>query len=268
MKKQPFLPAADAQAGEGPVRLQVDRLRIEIYPDRQRMGVAAAWAVARAMQTALARQSQVAMAFAAAPSQNQFLAALTSLPGVDWPRIAAFQLDEYVGLPPAAPQRFAAFLRSHLFDHVRPGVIHALDGNARDLAQECGRYARLLARYPPEIACIGVGQNGHVAFNEPDVADFDDEQWVKVVELDPRSRRQQVQDGCFPAVEEVPRRALTLTMPAVMAFKQIYCVVPSAEKAQAIREMLRGPVSPGCPASILRCHPQVTLYLDRAAAGL
>lgn len=258
----------DAPTDEYPMRvLQIDQLRIEIYPDRHSLGTAAAHAVARAMREALAQKDQIFMAFAAAPSQNEFLAILASIKGLDWPRVATFQLDEYVGLSPDKPQRFANFLQTHLYRHVNPGLTHFLDGNARSLDGECDRYSKLLECYPLDIACIGVGQNGHIAFNEPGEADFSDDQMVRIVDLDPGSRMQQVQDGCFARVEEVPRSALTLSIPAIVKSAQIYCIVPGSHKAQAIRDTLRSPISSTCPASILRRHQQATLYLDQEAAA-
>lgn len=230
------------------------------------MGQAAAHAVAEAMRAALARQAQLRMAFAAAPSQNEFLAALASADGLDWSRVVAFQLDEYIGLPAERPQRFARYLRSHLFDRVQPRTIHLLDGNARGPEEECARYAQLLGAAPLDIACMGIGQNGHVAFDEPSPTEFSRER-VRIVKLDERSRAQQVEDGCFDSIDLVPRVALTLTVTAIMSFKQIYCIVPGVAKAHAVRDAVRGSVTPMCPASILQRHAQAVLYLDRESAA-
>ena len=143
-----------------------------------------------------------------------------------------------------------------------------LDGNKLDLEKECNRYGRLLDRYPPDIVCLGIGENGHIAFNDPGVADFDDPQVVKVVELDERSRWQQVHDGCFPDIELVPNQALTMTIPSLVSGARLYCVVPGVTKAEAVHKTLRGPVTENCPASILRCHDSAKLYLDRESARL
>jgi glucosamine-6-phosphate deaminase len=246
---------------------QVDRLHVEIYADRQETGLAAAMDVATLMRAMMVTKHQLTMVFAAAPSQNELLAALRVLPDLDWPRVAAFHLDEYVGLPPEAPQRFGNFLRQALFERIFLGQVHYLEGSAPDPEQERERYAMLLAHHPPDIICLGVGENGHIAFNDPQDTAFADAQSVKLVTLNVRSRLQQVHDGCFPSLDEVPRQALTLTVPAIMAGRSLRCVVPGATKANAVREMLEGQVGPRCPASALRQHSDCVLYLDAAAAA-
>jgi glucosamine-6-phosphate deaminase len=256
-----------AEAGHpAPQRiLQIDRLRVEVYADRRQTGLAAALDVAARMRELLATRSQIAMAFAAAPSQNELLASLRGRTGLDWPRVVAFHLDEYLGLPPEAPQQFGNFLRRALFDHVCPGQVHYMDGNAPDPERERERYAALLAEHPLDIVCLGVGENGHIAFNDPQDSPFPDEEVVRLVTLDERSRLQQVHDGCFSSVAAVPRQALTLAVPAIMAAQSLRCVVPGPSKANAVREMLEGRVGPGCPASALRKHPDCVLYLDTDA---
>lgn len=244
------------------------RVLVRAYRTRSAMGQAAAKTVADQMRRLLADKEHVAMVFAAAPSQEEFLAALVEEPDLAWDRVVAFHLDEYVGLSPDAPQGFGNFLRARLFDRVRPGAVNYLDGNAPDLAFEAARYSHLLATHPLDIACVGIGENGHIAFNDPPVADFADPVAVKVVELDPVCRAQQVHDGCFARLEEVPTRALTLTVPGIVAATWVSCVVPASSKAQAVRDTLRGPVAPSCPASILRRHERATLYLDRDSASL
>ena len=245
---------------------QVDRLAVRVYRNRQAMGAAAGAAVAGQMRGALARQPGLRMVFAAAPSQNEFLAALAAAEGIDWARVTAFQMDEYLGLPPGAPGTFGRFLADRLFDRVRPGVVHRIDP-ANDAAAECARYAGLLAAAPVDVVCLGIGENGHLAFNDPPDADFDDPARVKVVALSLASRRQQVHDGCFPTLEAVPTEALTLTVPALLAGAVLSCVVPGPTKRDAVRQALRGPVSPACPASALRRHPDCTLWLDADAYG-
>jgi glucosamine-6-phosphate deaminase len=246
---------------------QVNRLRVEVYADRARMGLAAALDVARRMREVLAGNALLAMAFAAAPSQNELLAGLRDLPGLDWTNVVAFHLDEYLGLPPGAPQSFGSFLCNALFGHVPLGQVHYLQGNAPDPSRERERYAGLLLQYPLDIICLGVGENGHIAFNDPQDGPFDPEEVVRLVTLDEHSRLQQVHDGCFASLEAVPRQALTLSAPAIMAGKSLRCVVPGPTKAIAVREMLLGPVGPQCPASMLRQHPDCVLYLDAAAAS-
>ena len=210
------------------------------------------------------------MIFAAAPSQNEMLAALAAQPGIEWNRVNAFHMDEYIGLAPDAPQGFANFLRAAIFTKVPFRSVNCLDGTAasRDPAAECARYSQLLRRFPVDITCMGIGENGHIAFNDPPVADFDDPALVKPVALDEICRNQQVHDGCFATLDDVPTHALTLTVPALMHAAQVFCVVPAATKARAVRDTLLGDIRTACPASILRRHPAATLYLDADSASL
>lgn len=248
--------------------LAVERLGVKIFPDRKTMGEAAGQAVAQKIKELLQKKEKLSMVFAAAPSQNEFLDALSWSAGIDWERVLAFHLDEYVGLAATASQNFGQFLRGRLFDKVRPGEVHYLNGMAPDLEAECGRYAALLKEHPFDIACVGIGENGHLAFNDPPVADFDDPGAVKVVDLDLASRVQQVHDGCFKNLEGVPKRALTLTIPTIFSAKYIYCMVPAPTKAEAVKKTLRGPISTACPATILRRHKNAILFLDRDSARL
>jgi len=250
-----------------PRRLSADSLAVEVYPNRQELGKAAAHTVADWLRHALATRERVAAIFASAPSQEEFLAALVTEPGVDWSRVVAFHLDEYVGLPHDAPQSFAQFLRQRLFDKVRPGAVHYLDG-LEDPQHACRRYADLLASNPLAVACIGIGENGHLAFNDPHVADFADPFLVKPVEIDEVSRTQQVHDGCFARIDLVPRLALTVTMPAIFAAERIAVMVPGPTKARAVQATLQGPIATACPASILRRHPHAVLFVDEPAASL
>lgn len=245
----------------------VDRLQVKIFSDRMAMGVSAAEAVAIAVEKLLLRKRYVNMIFAAAPSQNELLAALAGS-GLDWSRVRAFHMDEYIGLPQAAPQGFGNFLRRSLFEKVSFRDVYYLDGNALQTGAECQRYGDLLRKYPPDIVCLGIGENCHLAFNDPPVADFQDPYLVKVVELDAACRRQQVNDGCFSKLDDVPRQALTLTIPALLQAPQLFCIVPGPTKAEAIAHTLLAPVSTAHPSTILRTHPQAALFLDEAAASL
>jgi glucosamine-6-phosphate deaminase len=245
----------------------VDSLAVEVYPNRQALGAAAARTVAGWLRQALAERVRVGAIFASAPSQNEFLAALVDEPAIDWPRVVAFHLDEYVGLPSEAPQSFAQFLRERLFDKVHPGVVHYLDG-LDEPERACRRYADLLASQPLAVACVGIGENGHLAFNDPHVADFADPHRVKPVEIDDVSRAQQVHDGSFDRIDRVPRLALTVTMPAITSAERIAIVVPGPTKVKAIQATLQGPIATSCPASILRRHPRAVLFVDVAAAAL
>ncbi len=252
-----------------PTSLQVERLAIRVYTDRGTMGAAAGAAVAMALRDRLARQARARMIFAAAPSQDELLDALVREPGIDWGRVTALHMDEYLDLADDAPQRFGHYLRERLFDRVEPGEVHYLaaraiaSGDAVAAEAECRRYAALVRAAPIDIVCLGIGENGHLAFNDPPVADFADPATVKPVTLDDACRRQQVHDGCFATLAAVPHRALTLTIPALMAGARLFCTVPGPTKRAAIRAALDGPIATACPASILRRHPDCTLFTDR-----
>ncbi len=243
-----------------------DQLEVRVYADRATMGQAAAAHVATRIRQVLASQDSARMVFAAAPSQNEFLAALRQMTDIPWGRITAFHMDEYVGLPEGAPQRFATFLRERILD-LPFYQVHYLDGNAPDIAGECARYTALLRAAPLDLVCAGIGENGHMAFNDPHVADFQDPAWVKPVTLDEVCRQQQVNDGAFASIDEVPQQAITLTMPALMSAAHIACVVPGPTKAEAVTRTLQGPIDESCPATIMRRHAGAVLYLDPAAAS-
>jgi glucosamine-6-phosphate deaminase len=246
----------------------VDRLAVEIYEDRASMGIAAAERAVKRIRQLLMEQDVINVAFAAAPSQNEFLEALVKAPDIDWQRIRAFHLDEYLGLPSDAPQRFRVFLDEHVFGKVDFREVHYLQGDTESPQQEAQRYADLLRQYPLDIAFIGIGENGHIAFNDPPVADFKDPHLVKIVTLDEKCRQQQVNDGCFPSIDKVPKQALTLTIPAVMSAKVICCMVPGKTKAVAVKETIEGEIGTHCPATILRHHNAAVLYLDRDSAAM
>jgi glucosamine-6-phosphate deaminase len=246
----------------------VERLKVEIFSERKVLGEAAGQAVAGKMKNLLKEKEKLHMVFAAAPSQNEFLATLGQSAGIDWGKVIAFHLDEYVGLPATAPQNFGQFLRVNLFEKVRPGEVHYLNGMAQDPEAECKRYATLIREHPFDIACVGIGENGHLAFNDPPVANFHDPRSVKVVDLDLASRQQQVHDGCFKDLESVPSKAITLTIPVILSSRFIYCMVPAPTKAEAVRKTLTGPISTACPATILRSHENAILFLDQDSARL
>jgi glucosamine-6-phosphate deaminase len=225
------------------------------------MGAAAANAIAECIQHDLRHREYLNMIFAAAPSQNEMLASLVRH-DVDWSRVNAFHMDEYIGLPNGADQSFRHYLDQHLFSLVNFRQVNYIDGNAVNIIAECTRYSELLRKYPPDIVCMGIGENGHIAFNDPPVADFADPHLVKVVELDQACRQQQVNDGCFPEISRVPRKALTLTIPALMSGRKIFCVVPGKKKADAVYNTLHQAVDPRFPSSILRTHPSAILFVD------
>src|SRR5215212_1156930 len=245
----------------------VDRLRVQIYRGRRAMGIAAAQDVATEMHRLLGHKSTLRMIFAAAPSQSEFLDELGRAADLDWSRVTVFQLDEYLGLPQDAAQSFGRFLRDNLFERVRPGIAHFIDG-ARSASLEADRYADLLAAAPIDIVCLGIGENGHLAFNDPPDTSFDDPAAVKAVALELASRQQQVNDGCFPSLDSVPTHALTVTIPTIMSGRRLFCVVPGQAKAEAVCHALSGAISPACPATILRRHASCTLYLDADSSRL
>ncbi len=253
----------DLEKGPPPLHAwTVDQLRCQVYPTRAAMGIAAGRAVAAALREVLAQQPSCRIVLASAPSQDEFLAELGTARGIDWRRVTAFHLDEYVGLGASAPQAFGRYLATHLFDRVRPGTVHYLNGAAADPTAECARYASLLGEAPLDILCDGIGENGHLAFNDPGTADFADPLAVKIVALEPASREQQVHDGCFPTLASVPTHAYTLTIPTVMRARRIFCIVPGPTKTDAVWHVLTEPIAPACPSSVLRRHPAAVLYGD------
>ena len=238
-------------------------MNTEIFTTRQEMGLAAAHAAADFLRHALSQQETVRTIFAAAPSQNEMLAALREAEGIDWKRVVAFHMDEYIGLDPAAPQRFAAFLKERLFDRLPFREVHLIEPEGSEPVRH---YETLLQASPIDLVCLGIGENGHLAFNDPPVADFNDPVWVKVVELDETCRQQQVNDGCFAAFDDVPKQAITLTIPALLSGRRLICTVPGVTKRQAVSRTLNNPISAACPATILRNHSACTLFLDRESA--
>ncbi len=245
-----------------------NRLRTDVLPDRAAMGAAAAEHAAGRLRELLAAQERVRVIFAAAASQTELLDALAGCDGIDWSRVDAFHLDEYVGLPLGDERSFGTWLDRHIWSRVRPARIEKLDGgNPAGADAEADRYGALLADGGIDLALLGIGENGHVAFNDPHVADFADPRAVKPVEIDDTSRNQQVRDGAFERVEDVPRQALTVTMSTILACRVITLVVPGAQKATAVAAALDGPVTTACPASALRGHPDARLFVDTAAAA-
>lgn len=248
--------------------LTYDKLAVRCFDTREEMGRAAAEDSAALLRRLLAGQDKVRAIFAAAPSQNEFLEALCAAPDIDWRRVTAFHMDEYVGLDPAAPQGFGNFLRARIFDRLPFEQVFYLNGGAEDLQSECARYGALLAQAPVDVVFLGIGENGHIAFNDPPVADLDDPEPVKLVELDSICRTQQVHDGCFASLDQVPTHALTLTVPTLAGAAHHRCIVPTAAKAAAVKAAVCGPVGTSCPASILRTCPDAVLYLDADSAQL
>ena len=246
---------------------QVDNLAVRIYNSRSSMGGDAAGLVGKRIKASLGQQDFVNMIFAAAPSQTEFLKYLSEQENIDWTRVNAFHMDEYLGLPPDATQRFGNFLKSNIFDKVPFHTVNYLLENRMDDAGECDRYSELLDRNPPDIVCMGIGENAHIAFNDPHVARFNDPVSVKVVELDERCRMQQVNDGCFGHIDDVPVSAITLTIPALLQASHIFCMVPGVNKAEAVYHTLTSEIQEKYPSTILRTHDDAMLFLDRGSSA-
>lgn len=245
------------------ITVKKDLLTAEIFDTRAEMGEAAAEDVANKINELLKEKDEINMIFAAAPSQQDMLASLIKK-DIDWSRINAFHMDEYIGLKKDAPQGFGNFLARHIFDKVPFKSVNYINGQNEDFNAECARYTELLKAHPIDIVCLGIGENGHIAFNDPDMADFNDKATVKPVELDEICRGQQVNDGCFSHIDEVPKIALTLTVPTLFAGDYLFCVVPAPTKANAVREvMTTDKVDEHCPATVMRKHPNVIMYCDR-----
>lgn len=244
------------------------KLRVYVFAGEQELAEAAAGVAARVLAEAVAERGRANLILATGNSQRQFLAALRAAPEVPWIHVQVFHMDEYLGLPPSHPAGFARYLRRHLVDAVQPGAFYPIRGDAEDVEAECRRYEQLLRENPADLCCLGIGENGHIAFNEPMQADFHDLRWVRPIRLHEASRRQQVGEGHFARLEDVPYEAITLTVPALLAARRLIAVVPEARKAQAVRAALLGPVSPACPASVLRTCEHAELYLDRQSAAL
>jgi glucosamine-6-phosphate deaminase len=249
----------------------IDSLRVLVYEDRAQVGRAAALSVARAIAARLGAVDRVNIVFAAAPSQNEFIAGLVALPSVDWSRVVGFHMDEYLGVGPEHPYSFRRYLQERLFR-----LVGLTDDQLRLIPGEqverplrtCLEYEDILRAEPTDIVCAGIGENGHLAFNDPPVADFLDPVLVKVIRLDAACRAQQLLDGGFDRIEDIPTHGYTLTIPALLAAPVVSVVVPGPRKAEAVLNTLRAPISEACPATVLRRHRGAVLYLDRDSARL
>jgi len=244
-----------------------DKLTVKIYPSREELGRASADEAGNMIKKLLESQENINIIFAAAPSQNEFLENLITQETIEWERIKAFHMDEYIGLPQSAPQGFGNFLKERIFSKRPFRSVNYLNGQCESKDEECTRYAQLLATNPVDIVCMGIGENGHIAFNDPHVADFNDKTLVKVVELDTQCRQQQVNDGCFESIGQVPTHALTLTVPALLKARFIYCMVPGMTKAMAVANTVEQEVSERYPSTILRHHSNAIIYLDQQSVA-
>ena len=250
-------------------RYKIDKLPVEVHPSREEMGSAAAAMAQEVLRGAIASRGTANLILATGNSQLTFLHALRDMPEIDWKKVRVFHMDEYLGIPADHPASFPLFLHRHILDAVKPHAFYPIPGQPDDVQEACNHYADLLQRYPADLVVLGIGENGHLAFNDPPYAKFDDPEWVKLVALDETSRRQQVGEGHFPTLESVPTHAITLTIPALLAAGRVLAIVPEARKVNAVRACLYEPVSEERPGSILRTVEHATLYLDpESAQGL
>jgi glucosamine-6-phosphate deaminase len=247
---------------------QADALAVRVHHAQTDLAHDAAVMAQRQLQETLARQGAASAILATGNSQLQFLDALVALGGVDWSRVTLFHMDEYLGIDANHRASFRRYLRERVEARVKPKQFHYLEGDALLPLKECDRYAKVLAAQPIDLCCLGIGENGHLAFNDPPVADFDDPHPVKLVKLDEACRQQQVGEGHFPTLEAVPQYAFTLTIPTLCSARRMLCIVPEQRKARAVKETLRGSISPACPASFLRRQSHCTLFLDGDSASL
>ena len=246
-----------------------DLLLVKIMPTRDEMGKVAAKDIHDKILSLLAEKDEINMIFAAAPSQNDVLQSLIAYPDIEWGRINAYHMDEYIGLSKELKDKsFGTYLTDHIFGKVPFKSINLIESTATDSAAECKRYAKLLADNPTDIVVMGIGENGHIAFNDPWIAKFDDEEAVKVVPLDEVCRQQQVNDGCFASIDQVPTHAISLTCPTLAAGKALFCIVPAPTKAAAVKRTIEGEINEDCPAKILRRHQSAVLYLDGDSSAL
>jgi glucosamine-6-phosphate deaminase len=241
-------------------------MRLQVYENRQSLGDAAAVQAAAAIRNAIAQHGRARIIGASAASQFEFLEALTRVSDIDWKRVELFHLDEYIGLPASHPASFCAFLRERLLLKTGITQYHFLNGE-EDPATVIRRTNEAISAAPIDVAFVGIGENGHLAFNDPP-ADFETEEPYIVVTLDEACRRQQVGEGWFPDLQSVPRQAISMSVRQVLKAKEILAIVPGPKKAQAIKSCFDGPVSNLAPSSILRTHPNATIYLDKESAAL
>ncbi len=246
--------------------IRKEKLNVKIFANKDEMGKAAAISVAQKLNAAIAEKDFANLILATGASQFQFLEHLQQQ-AIDWKKITVFHLDEYKGMPVTHPASFRKYLKERILDKVQPKAVHYLNGDAVNAEAEVLRYENLLKEHPIDMACIGIGENGHIAFNDPPVADFNDPKLVKVVELDEACRKQQLGEGWFPTFDDVPTHALSLTIPAIMGCKAISCVVPDERKSEAVFNTLNAEISTACPATILRTHLDCILYLDEGSAS-
>jgi glucosamine-6-phosphate deaminase len=248
-------------------RFEVENLKIEIYPTRAEAGAAAARMAADELKKLTQDSHAIGVIFATGASQLETLRTLRTMPGLPWDRVQGFHMDEYVGLAPEHPASFRHYMRKNLISHVSMRSFREVDGSAVDPDLECRQYARELRAANPQLCLLGIGENGHLAFSDPGVADFSDPLDVKIVDLDHECKQQQVAEGWFPGIDDVPARAITLTIPALLRVPKLIVSVPGPRKAAIVRRTLEEEISTACPATILRRHRNATVFLDNESAS-
>lgn len=244
-----------------------DKLKVKIYDTREEMGKQAAEEAREILLKLLKNQDEVNIVFASAPSQDDFLNHLIGFKEIDWSKINTFQMDEYIGIEIADKNSFSSYLRDNVFNRINTKYNYYMNG-MNDPEAECDRYEKLLEEHPIDIVFMGIGENAHIAFNDPGIAEFNDPKVIKTVELDDRSRKQQVNDGRYKSLKEVPKKAITLTVPTLVSGKHSFCIVPTQNKAPAVKETLIGEITEDTPASVLRTVDNSIMYLDKEAASL
>jgi glucosamine-6-phosphate deaminase len=259
-------PAVTAAA---PIKtFQTDSLAVHVYANQADLASAAASDAQKYLKDVIAKRGSARVSLATGNSQMQFLDKLIRLGGVDWSGVTLFHMDEYLGISADHKASFRRYMRERVESRIRPKVFHYLEGDAAQPIDECERYAALLREQPIDLCCLGIGENGHLAFNDPPVADFADKRVVKIVLLDLACRQQQVSEGHFADIPAVPQYALTLTIPTLCSARKMICIAPEKRKAQAVKDALQRPIHTACPASFLRKQPHATLLLDLDSASL
>jgi len=249
-------------------RWLVDKLPVELYASNNELGQAAANKAQQILSKAINQKGFANLILATGNSQLTFLKALRILEGIEWQKVRIFHMDEYIGIDPSHPASFPLFLENHFLQFTKPGHFHPIPSVPSDLNSACKTYEALIRQHPADLVAMGWGENGHIAFNDPPDAHFDDPHWVKVVDLAEESRLQQVGEGHFTSLDKVPKQAITLTIPALLAPVHVLCIVPEARKANAVKACLSEPVEESRPGSILRTISHATLLLDQDSASL
>ena len=245
----------------------VDQMEVRVFKDAEELGNAAASAIRVDLLRLIEKKGEISVMFAAAPSQDTTLNALKEYKDIPWEKVNAFHMDEYVGISSEVPQSFRNYLTRNFFSSCNFKSLNLLDAGQKNYKKVAEEYSDTLKEHGIDLIVLGIGENGHIAFNDPPEARFNEERWTKIVKLSLASRNQQVHDGCFLKLTDVPEYAVTVTIPAFLAATKLHCVVPGVLKAEAVRRTLEEPISENCPASVLRTRGGVTLYIDSESAS-